>query len=211
MGKLKPKPEQHLPRSTNHVPSAAFGPPPLLEGEDRNRYDNLLVAISRDLGPTDTLEEIWVRDVADLTWEVLRLRRLKAAMLNARLTTAISNALSELVDEEDPGEAMLVAQDLAEGWHRCDPENVAEVKRLLASANITMDELMAETLTDSLDHVERIDRLMASAEARRDDALRQIEWHRSSLAAALRRNVARVEDVEYHVVDDKPDDRCDTP
>ena len=35
--------------------------------------------------PKDVLEEMWVRDVVDLTWETLRMRRLKAALLIVRV------------------------------------------------------------------------------------------------------------------------------
>jgi hypothetical protein len=57
---------------------ALFGPPPLIEGEDPAAYDELLVRISADVKPADILEDIWVRDVVDFTWEILSLRRLRA-------------------------------------------------------------------------------------------------------------------------------------
>ena len=54
-----------------------FGPPPLLEGEDSKAYDTLLARVSGAVKPKDIIEEIWVRDIVNLTWEILRLRRLK--------------------------------------------------------------------------------------------------------------------------------------
>ena len=39
-------------------------------------------------GPRDAIEEILIRDVIDLTWEVLRLRRIKAGILKASMAQA---------------------------------------------------------------------------------------------------------------------------
>jgi len=57
---------------------APFGPAPLIEGEDGAAYDELLARVSTAINPADILEDIWVRDLVDLLWEILRLRRLKA-------------------------------------------------------------------------------------------------------------------------------------
>jgi hypothetical protein len=59
-----------------------FGPPPLLDGEDPAAYDDLLSRVSGAVKPADIIEEMWVGDVVNLTWEVQRLRQLKAKLLN---------------------------------------------------------------------------------------------------------------------------------
>jgi hypothetical protein len=58
-----------------------FGSPPLFEGEDAAAYDELLARVSSAVNPSDVIEEIWVRDIVDLTWEIFRWRRLKAEVL----------------------------------------------------------------------------------------------------------------------------------
>jgi hypothetical protein len=74
-------------RSTrlSHMPGPPqtflFGPAPILKGEDSEAYDALFARISMDVKPTDIIEEIWIRDVADLTWEILRWRKLKIILL----------------------------------------------------------------------------------------------------------------------------------
>jgi hypothetical protein len=70
---------------------APFGPPPLIEGEDSAAYDELLARVSTAVKPADTLEDIWVRDVVDLAWDVFRLRRLKANLVGA---TAVNRMLA---------------------------------------------------------------------------------------------------------------------
>ena len=49
-----------------------------------------------------------------------------------------------------------------------------------------MDDVMAQTLGQNIDTYERIDRMLASAETRRNNALREIERHRESFATAVR-------------------------
>src|SRR5262249_34064220 len=53
------------------------------------------------------------------------------------------------------------------------------VDELLASAGLTMDAVMAQTLCTYLDEVERIARMIASAEARRDAIVHEVELHRA--------------------------------
>ena len=60
---------------------------------------------------------------------------------------------------------------------------------------------MAETLSRTIDSFERMDRMLASAEARRNNALREIDRHREALGAAMRRAVDEVEDVECRDVE----------
>src|SRR6476659_5563834 len=62
-----------------------FGPPPLLDGESQEVYDTLLARVTGTVNPKDIIEEIWVHDIVDLVWEVLRLRRLKVALLSSSL------------------------------------------------------------------------------------------------------------------------------
>jgi hypothetical protein len=63
---------------------------------------------------------------------------------------------------------------------------------------------LARALTFRLDEVERIDRMLASAEARRNAVLREIERHRSTLGQELRRMVTDAEDAEFEVIESPP-------
>ena len=59
-----------------------FGPPPILMGEDERVYDDLLEKVSSDIKPKGIIEQILIKDVVDLTYELFRLRGLKAAWLS---------------------------------------------------------------------------------------------------------------------------------
>src|SRR5215207_2900118 len=74
-----------------------LGPPVLLEGEDLAQYERLLAQVTAAVEPVDVIEELWVRDVVDLAWEGLRLRRLKANFLVASTRAGRDALLEELV------------------------------------------------------------------------------------------------------------------
>jgi hypothetical protein len=106
---------------------ALFGPAPLIEGEDPAAYDELLARICAAVNPANILEEIWVRDVVDLVWEALRLRRLKAKLMIAAAYRGLERVLDPLVD-------WTVRDNLVEGWVAREPNAVEQVDKVLASA-----------------------------------------------------------------------------
>jgi hypothetical protein len=73
-----------------------FGPAPLLEGEDASAYEALNSRIRSAIAPNDIIEEIWVRDVLDLLWETMRLRRLKAKLMRAAAHEGLDELLRPL-------------------------------------------------------------------------------------------------------------------
>ena len=173
---------------------ALFGPAPLIEGEDAAAYDELLTGISSTVKPADILEDIWVRDIVDLVWEGFRLRRLKVNLMTATAHKGLKEALTPLVGWSE-------ADDLAKAWAARKPSALKQVDKILASAGMTMDAVMAQTLSLKLDDIERIERMIAMAEARRNIILREIEWHREMLSQTLRRAVQQVEDGQLRVIE----------
>jgi hypothetical protein len=61
--------------------------------DDGDRYQRFLAAIVAEVEPNDILEWIWVRDVMDLQWEILRYRKAKAQLFESAITQAAENAL----------------------------------------------------------------------------------------------------------------------
>jgi hypothetical protein len=167
-----------------------FGPPPLIDGEDPAAYAALLARVTAEVEPKGALEDIWVREVVDLVWEALRWRRLKASLLQAAAHRGLEEILQPLAGYEK-------AKGLARRWANRERKALKLVDRHLAAAGLTIDAVMAQTLALKLDPVERIDRMLAGAEARRNNALREIERHRETLAMALRQTAKDVEDAEF--------------
>lgn len=74
-----------------------LGPAPLLDGEDPDTYQALFSHTRAAVEPNDAIEEFWLRDVVDLLWETLRLRRLKAALMRAAAHEGLAKVLTPLV------------------------------------------------------------------------------------------------------------------
>ena len=72
-----------------------------------------------------------------------------------------------------------------------------KVKKLLASVGLTMDAVMARILAIKL---EQIERLIMSAEARRNAVVREVDRHRASVAQALRQAADNIEDAQFEQV-----------
>ena len=75
------------------------------------------------------------------------------------------------------------------------------LSKILKKAELTMDEVMAETFAQEIDFLERLDRMLASAEARRNNALREIDRHREALGARVRQAIDEVQDAEFRDVE----------
>jgi len=162
-----------------------FAPPSLFRDEDAPPYEALRARVAAAVQPGDFVEEIWVREVVELVWKTVRLRRQKAALINSSAGDGMRRLLLSL----DYDDAIAIAQD----WFARHPAAVADVEARLADAGLGIDAAMAQTLRLHLAEYEGMDRMLRSAEARRDAALLAIERHRAHLADALRRVAQAVE------------------
>jgi hypothetical protein len=96
------------------------------------------------------------------------------------------------------------AEELAQKYLRSEPKAVKIVDKILARADVNIDDLIANQLDSRIDEIERIDRLATIGESRRNVSLREIDRRRAVLGEALRRSVKEVEDAEFQVVETVP-------
>jgi hypothetical protein len=164
--------------------------PPCLYGESEETQRGYFTEIFVEIKPQCFLEDEWTLDIFDFTWTCWRLRHLKVALLNAAAYRGLEKLLVPLIGPNDAG-------TLAKNWNLCDQAAVEKVNELLASANLSMEAVMAETLSLRLLEVERIDRMIADALAGRAATFREIERHRTALARQLRQAIGKVEDAEF--------------
>src|ERR1035437_4652601 len=147
-----------------------FGPPPLLAGENAAAYNDLLARASGDLKPSDIFEEIWVREIVDLIWETLRWRRHLANVLAAAIPKVLEGILKPLMQNQAEAVShgggflnkLKAAQALLNGgpklandWAAGDPAAIECVNVSLASAGLTMDNVVAQAVSSELDKIER--------------------------------------------------------
>jgi hypothetical protein len=152
---------------------ALVGPPPLFDGENAADYDELSERIIGAINPANIFEELWVEDIVDSDWKLSRLRRLQATLMTATAYEGLQKILEPLI-ESYPDQV-----DLARAWAARDKAAIKRVDELLASAGLTMDAVMAQTLCTYLDEFERIERMIASAESRRGAILYELWLYRA--------------------------------
>jgi hypothetical protein len=168
-----------------------IAPPPLIRDDTAASYEALFAHIIAEVRPRGIVEHIWVRDFVDLAFEVVRLRGLKADLLTAGAGEGLRTVLRDLgIDDYF---------SLAKRWHARDPDAIATVEAALAAAGLGLGVVRAQALAARLREVEAIDRMIRSAEARRDEMLRQLYRHQAELAERLRRAAAAQEAVQEAV------------
>jgi hypothetical protein len=172
-----------------------IAPAPLLPGEKQADCADVAVRVVRAAKPRDAIEGFLVRDVIDLTWEILRLPRGKAGMLRASMGAGVDLVLGAV------GYPYVQRDTLCQNWLAGDKGARKNVDTILAKAGLTIEEVTAKTFEKKIDVFEKIDRLLASAEARRNNALREIDRHRDALGGGVRRSIEEIEDAEFRDVE----------
>ena len=214
MAKKSGLPSQSTAKALSRI--LTLGPPPLLESEDSAAYDELLARVCGDVKPTAVIEEILVRDCVDFTWEIGRLRRVKTNLLASAMPAALERTLAALIPRRPPemeGNTDLASlelnftpeppspqQKLAKKWAARNPSAINRVSKLLASANLTMETVIAKAFLDEFDQIERIDHFIMILERRRNEVFREINRHRTTLVHSLRQTIRDVEG-EFKVVE----------
>ncbi len=190
-------------KPTSPSPISIFGPPPLIDGEDEAAYNELLLQVSSAVGPSDFLEEILVRDVADLTWEILRWRRVKVHLISGRVLDLVKVRLAKSVKPKELDELVLL-------WKMQEPSAIDRVKKCLAAMGETLEEVAGDALIHLIGPIDRIEEFTSKAEGRRNAMLREIDRHRAAPAQRLRDQVQKIEDAEFNTIEHKAISQANT-
>jgi hypothetical protein len=154
------------------------------------QYQALAREIDDAVQPNDAIEKIWARDLTDLTWEMLRLRRARDQLMRSSAHKGLESLLRPLVHYTTIGK-------LCYDWAKREPKAVEEVDRVLAKAGIDQQAIAAHMLREELPTVEKIENLIARAEARRHAILREFDRRRDVIESRLRNIAEGVEDAEF--------------
>ena len=179
-------------------PIAIFGPVPIIPGENPADYDEVLLRTTSALKPADIIEEMFLDDIVRATWDIIRLRRLQNGLLIARTHEGLERVLGPLVDRSEPQPKNIFeksgrqsttdwkAEELAARWRAQDPEVLEQVAVMLKEAGLSMNEVMAETLSLKIADINAIDSLIMTAQERRYGALRELDRRRLQFGQSVR-------------------------
>jgi hypothetical protein len=155
-----------------------LGAIPLLPGEEASELEALWQEVRHVLQPVDFMDKIWARDFVKLFWEERRLYRLKAEFLKSSAHLGLEQILKHHVSHYE-------RQDFINKWVQGDPKTLKEVNAILAKSGLTRESITAETFVLKIKELENIDRMIAAHEARRNQALKELSFHREFVARSL--------------------------
>ena len=174
---------------------------PLLNGESADRYDALRESIVRKVKPTDVIEAIWVKDLVDLIWEASRLRRWRGQILDQARQDAARTLIAQEQDSRralsggsGTPDAIVEAITIAQLWLSGKYSKTFE--DILQQQGLTTDDVMAEAFRLRLAGIERIDRMSAACDLRRDALFREIERKRATHSQQMRSAAAHIMEAE---------------
>ena len=174
--------------SQSEVLDFDFFPPPIIDGERETDYQNFRASCINAVKPKDAIEKIWLQDFVDYSWDSHRLRRTKTLLIQITRKQAVETILKQFDDADDvlSSTAWLTAGPMALAWSQSEQEAVAKVEALLEMHDLDIDSIMATAITLKLPELERLDKLIASYDYRRDAAMRELGRRRDSLAKHAR-------------------------
>ena len=169
----------------------AFSEPLLLPGESPRDFEVISQMMIEEIQPQTNIEWLWTLDLVELSWEILRYRRLKERILDAHRVAAIAEILQRLDGEGMPPEAMpmvqIQARRAASEW-RDDPEVAIEIEARLCRSGFDNIDINAEAFVQAREPFEMFDQLIQMAQNRRIGMLREISMRRE-LASRVRRTI----------------------
>ena len=132
---------------------------------------------------------MYVNEIADIVWEIFRLKRCKAGVINLTFHDQSAELLGRLIK---------VGPDIARDWIS-HPDIAKEVEKRLAEYKLDGSVVIAEAIKAASYKLELIETFIVSAEKRRDTTLVRIAQYRGELGIILRRASDRV--IESKVIE----------
>ena len=187
-----------------------LGKPPLLATEDPNQYDALLTELAREVRPSDFIEWLWVKDIADLTWDIFRYRRIKASYVDGRFRSALVQQLNLALQRDkrasDKSALSFNRDRILDEANKLANDFIANANtkekrdKWLKAHGVNAESITATSFDAAVDKLEAIERMLASVEYRRNNALQEIEGRRNASGRALRQTSDQIIEGEAPLV-----------
>jgi hypothetical protein len=154
----------------------------LLPGEDRVEFETIRQMLVDEVRPETNIEWLWLLDLIELSWEILRYRRLQHRVLEVCRSKAIESLLMRLDGAGVPDVAfdevrLRIRKNVAD-W--CvDPQAASEIEARLRQHGFDDVAINAEAYRHAQVVFGMFDDLTRSAQNRRIALLREISWRRA--------------------------------
>jgi hypothetical protein len=169
---------------------------PLLSADSADNFASLRKELKREIQPNGVIEQMYIEDIASLIFEIMRLRRYKAVIVNNSRLEALRGILEQLLchpNTDLPYDDDLVPDDLARSWFD-NKTAQTKVANLLRKYQMSEDAIEAQAFRWCAEDLERLDRILMALEFRRDKALRSIADYRRMFSKQLEQAANRILD-----------------
>ena len=189
--KSEKKVQSVSPKTVTDPATALLPTMPLIDGEEEADFHAFRAKCLAASSPKDAIEEVWVVDFISYAWEANRLRRMKTAIIQSARRKAVEDIVFEygegsifpehqnLFDRRD------TSQRIALTWSQGENDHVDYIASLLEAHGLSLDTVVAKAVSAKIEDLERIDKLIASYDYRRDSALKEMEKRRDQIARRL--------------------------
>jgi hypothetical protein len=141
-----------------------LGAPPILSTEDAGAYQEIMERLRASLVPSDFMEQMLIRELADCTWEMARYTRHKRVLLEGGLREPRESD-AQGARAEKPGDQVGERAGSTDGSAHGPDDFELELDG-------------ARALEADIDYCERIEKLHLAMIAKRNDLLEEIERYR---------------------------------
>ena len=154
--------------------------PPLLKGESRQEYYDLLAALIAETAPVDMVEWLWLIQVTNRTWEIIRNQRIRAFLIDLQRAKDLNAIRSVHYDD---------CEKYLANW-KPDPEfftlHGTDVRSMVATAFVKV-----------ADKLELIDKKLERLQRRSDKIIEHLEYRRELFAHRARQAAAKVGNAQH--------------
>ena len=158
--------------------------PPLLLSESKADFDSFYDFIKQQISPRDAIEGLYVNDLVEGDWEILRLRGFKIQIVKMEFCRALKSVL-RMVYHVESREGSQPLDKLVERYFTSKAVKKKILARLL-KYGFDESSIYAEAFQSSMEKLKLFDDRIAELEARRDKILRSLDNHRAGLATRVR-------------------------
>jgi hypothetical protein len=166
---------------------------PLLITESAEDFDRLRNEVNREIKPRGIVLRMYAEDYVQLSWEIARLRRCKAGIINLALRGALQEILWQL---SDLGSEIHNDTNELSYYYFSDQDAKKRVLEFLKEFQLDESAIEAEAIKTLAEDLERFEKLLASLEGRRNKVLRCIADYRGDFARRLHDTTDRIIDGE---------------
>jgi hypothetical protein len=164
-----------------------FGEPPLLEGEDKQRYLRLYAAVEADIQPKSFFDQMQVREQTDKIWEELRYKRSSAALIDSVHVEALASLLGPIYEHKM---TLSTASKAAVSFYGGDPKAKKDGAAVMNQYGITEAMIQAKAMQMIGGTLQLLDRMISN----RENARRSLR--RGQEKRATTQDVPRLVDLE---------------